>query len=278
LECFERAQFDGVATILEQTIAPRRLELELLAESEERYPQWRDPEGRGLSQYFAEREEQEWTLADTIVCGSDFVKRGLMRQGIPGRQIHVVPYGIDPPADWSPKTTLGNRLRVLFVGSINARKGVPALMEASEKLPCCEFRLVGGGRLPEGISIPSNVRIVGPVPRTEVSHHYRWADVFLLPSLCEGSATVIYEALSQGVPVICTPNAGSVVRDGMEGKIIPALDPAAIREALESFLAAPNTLEPCSQRARSRALEHTLESYGDRLLTALAPMEVALGR
>ena len=61
------------------------------------------------------------------------------------------------------------------------------------------------------------MELAGPVPRSVVAEHYAWADVFLLPSVCEGSATATYEAIASGIPVICTPNAGSVIEDGRQG-------------------------------------------------------------
>ena len=57
---------------------------------------------------------------------------------------------------------------------------------------------------------------------------YAWADVFLLPFICEGSAMVTYEALSWGLPVITTHNAGSIVRDTVDGWLVPYRDSEAI--------------------------------------------------
>ena len=107
------------------------------------------------------------------------------------------------------------------------------------------------------------------MPRSEIAQHFDWADVFLLPSLCEGSATVTYEALGHGLPVVCTPNTGSVVRDGMEGFIVPAGDPTALVGRLETLLADPVLLENLSLNAKDRAHEYTLAEYGCRLLAAL---------
>jgi glycosyltransferase involved in cell wall biosynthesis len=50
---------------------------------------------------------------------------------------------------------------------------------------------------------------------------------FVFPSIEEGSALVTYEALAYGLLVVTTPNAGSVVRDGVEGFIVPICDPDA---------------------------------------------------
>src|SRR5207253_1873937 len=108
------------------------------------------------------------------------------------------------------------------------------------------------------------------VPRNEIHKHYEWADVFLLPSICEGSATVTYEALAAGLPVICTPNTGSVVTDGVDGFIVPAGDPHAIVERLE-LVSGPGMLETMSAAAIEKARDFTLNAYKRRALAVLAP-------
>jgi glycosyltransferase involved in cell wall biosynthesis len=95
---------------------------------------------------------------------------------------------------------------------------------------------------------------------------YRWADVLVLPSICEGSATVIYEGLACGLPVITTPNAGSVVRDGREGFIVPIRDADAIANALEQLLRDKNLLLMMSDNALKRGREFDVTDYGKRLV------------
>ena len=114
----------------------------------------------------------------------------------------------------------------------------------------------------------AHIRLTGAVPRTEVAAQYAWADVFLLPSLCEGSATATYEAMFQGRPVICTPQTGSVVRDGIDGFLTPARDSAAISEKLTLLAGKPGLLAEMSENARWRSAGFTLEKYGERLIAA----------
>ena len=104
------------------------------------------------------------------------------------------------------------------------------------------------------------------IPRSEMAEQYEWADVFLLPSLCEGSATVTYEAMFQGLPVICTPQTGSTVRDGIDGFIVPARDSDAIVEKLERFAAKPDLLAAMAESACQNSTDYTLEKYGERLI------------
>jgi glycosyltransferase involved in cell wall biosynthesis len=99
--------------------------------------------------------------------------------------------------------------------------------------------------------------------------HYRWADVLVLPSICEGSATVCYEALAAGLSVITTPNAGSVVRDGLDGFVVPIRDARALAEKLEQLASDPRLLADMSASAAARACEFTIAGYAERLLSVI---------
>jgi glycosyltransferase involved in cell wall biosynthesis len=133
------------------------------------------------------------------------------------------------------------------------------------------FRMAGRVRLPDDVKqqISQWVELRGIVPRSQIAEEFRWADVFLLPSLCEGSATAVYEALAAGLPVITTENTGSVVRDGIDGFIVPVCDPQAIATAVLELADNPELRQIMSANAFLRAAEHTVESYGERLLAAL---------
>lgn len=86
------------------------------------------------------------------------------------------------------------------------------------------------------------------MPRNEKAALHKWADVFVLPSIVKGSATVTYGAIMAGCPVVTTPNAGSIIRDGVDGSIVPICGPEAIAQALRRFLDAPGLLE-CQREA-----------------------------
>ncbi len=119
-----------------------------------------------------------------------------------------------------------------------------------------------------------------PVPHSEVEAHYAWADVFLLPSLYEGSATVIYEALRAGLPVVVTPNAGSVARDGQDGFVVPVRDSDAVVAALERLAADPDLRLALGRSAAARGAQFGLDAYGARLrevLRGVAPAGAAPG-
>jgi glycosyltransferase involved in cell wall biosynthesis len=163
-------------------------------------------------------------------------------------------------------------LNVLVVGGVGLRKGTPDLLRAAELLGAsARFRLVGPlVASPRALAgLPANVEIVGHKPFAELVREYRAADVFLLPSICEGSATSIYEAMSFGLPIVCTPHCGSVVRDGVEGFIVPIRDPEAIARCLSRLAAEPHERAIMGYRAAARAAEFDLEAYGKRLFAVI---------
>jgi glycosyltransferase involved in cell wall biosynthesis len=105
--------------------------------------------------------------------------------------------------------------------------------------------------------------------RSEVQNEFSTADVFVLPSLAEGSAEVTYETLAAGVPVITTASAGSVVRDGIEGFIVPERDETALADAIERIIENRSLRQRLSDAARARAREYTMERYAKRLVSVL---------
>ncbi len=262
--------------IYERFSAPQSLEGQLLEEERERWPDWGAPAPEPAAlQPVLERERQEWARADLILCPSEFVLQGLLAAGVPAGKLRLLPYGVDlamfscPRRDRNP----GRPVRLLFVGRLGRSKGVPYLWEALKllaKVPL-EARLVGPLAIPEPVRsrLAALAQLTGQVPRSQVLRHYAWADVFVFPAICEGSATVCYEALAAGLPVITTPHAGSVVRDGKEGFLVPIRDPEALADRVARLAADPDLRLWMSANARSRAREFSWEAYGERLVAAL---------
>ena len=180
---------------------------------------------------------------------------------------------IPPLCRYARPKPRGRALRILFCGAVGLRKGVPYLLQAANRLRSLnfEFRLAGPVNIAGAAlrDLQSAAEVLGGLPRSEVRKHYEWADVFVLPSLCEGSATVCYEALASGLPVITTPNAGSVVRDSIDGFIVPIRDADAIAERLERIATEPGLLGKMSEQARGRAAEFTVAKYGERLISTI---------
>jgi glycosyltransferase involved in cell wall biosynthesis len=134
-----------------------------------------------------------------------------------------------------------------------------------------EVRIVG----PVYSSIVKHPAFQGPIycgqiPRTRMVEEFRHADVFVLPTISDSFALVHLEALACGVPVITTPNCGSVVRDGVDGFIVPIRDAKMLAGRIEEIVNDRVLRQRMSQHARERARQFTWERYGARLLSAVS--------
>lgn len=275
LELLAHAKEQGLRSFSEQTIAPLAYERALMAEEQARFPEWELPleDAPEAVAAFAVREAEEWRQCDRILCGSDFVRDAIREVGGPEERCTVVPYGFDFVSKPTKVPNQDRPLRVLTMGTVGLRKGLPYVAEAAEQLRGrMEFRVVGPWHLLEaGLRrLRSVVDLVGSVPRSEVQAHFDWADVFLFPSLCEGSATVCYEALASGVPVVCTHNTGSVVRDGIEGFLIPIRDVDAIVDRLRLLDSDRRLLASMAEAALDRCSFFSPDAYAERLREGLA--------
>jgi glycosyltransferase involved in cell wall biosynthesis len=219
-----------------------------------------------------ERDAEKYGLSDLILVPSEFVRRSVLALGGDPERIATVPYGLDER--WLDQVDEPVPGRVLFVGSVGLRKGSHYLAAASRILAhrrvACDVRVIGP-YCPEAISHPAfhGPTYVGQVPRSRVMDEFRRADLFVLPSLCDSFALVHLEAMACGVPVITTPNCGSVVRDGVDGFIVPIRDAAAIADKVELLLTDRGLRARMGRSARARAKEFTWARYGERLIGAL---------
>ncbi len=279
LELLKSAEGQNRPAIVEQTIAPMEVALKLIEKEHDTYPDWENDVtiSPDLVKRYCQREAEEWTHASAIFCGSEFVKDGITMVGGPTEKCVVVPYGVMASEfDSSPRNrnaqNPSRKLRVLTVGNAGLRKGTPYVLEVAKRLrEIADFRLVGQLAINKGKlgELQDYVEVMGSVPRSEVASHYEWADVFFLPSVCEGSATVTYEAATRGIPVICTPNTGSLVKDGHDGLIVPCGDIDRMCAVVEELATQPGYVETLSLNALKRQHMYSISGYRDRLLTAV---------
>ena len=185
-----------------------------------------------------EKRLHEYDEADLITVLSNFARSTFLDRGVPKSKLAVV----RPAADLSrfqPSPKHDRVFRVLFVGTLGIRKGLGYLLEALSDLRLSDFELLLIGSLSaEAKSLLARFRdkvpfrVVGFVPRTQLYRYYSQGSVLVLPSLVEGLAGVMAQAMACGLPVIATPHTGAanVYKHGVEGHIVPPRDVAAIRE------------------------------------------------
>jgi glycosyltransferase involved in cell wall biosynthesis len=218
------------------------------------------------------RDRQKWALSDQVLVPSEYCWHSSLALGCDPAKLSLVPYGI--PEHWfelHPKPHSG---RVLFVGQVGLRKGNHVLAEACRLLKArgvvFECRVAGPPQVDVTHPLFEGPTYLGQVPRSQVQEEFRCADLFVLPTLAEGMALVHLESMACGVPVITTPNCGSVVRDGVDGFIVPIRDASALADRMQQLIQDRDLRDQMGAAARQRAREFTWARYGERLLSALA--------
>ncbi|MBX3736154.1 MAG: glycosyltransferase family 4 protein [Candidatus Didemnitutus sp.] len=277
-DTFAAAAARGWSRVYDLPIAHWTESRRLLAEEAARWPEWAptllgpDDSGTKLA-----RKTQELELATHIVCPSMFVAQSLPAAVRAARTVIVAPFGSPAPcAPREPRTPNG-ALRVLFAGAMTQRKGLADLFAAVRLLPAADLELVvmGSAVLALDFYRATGVRFTyePPRPHAAVLELMRSCDVLCLPSVVEGRALVVQEAMSQGLPVIVTANTGTddVVRDGENGFLVPIRSPQALADRLAWCLAHRPQLPRMGSVAQAAAARLTWPSYVAALNTALFP-------
>ena len=247
----------------------------LLAQERRDFPDWEPdvPDFAAIRRQ-ALQEDVLLTRSDHFICPSPAVQDDLVANfGISRDRTSLVPYGVH--RDWLSVEARPERGRILFVGEPNLRKGIHYFGMAVERLIASGYRyqfLVAGEVTRRVAQQPlcRNLVFLGRVPRERIHEEFAAADVFVLPSLAEGSAEATYEALAAGVPVVTTPAAGSVVRNGIQGRLVAERDPFALADAIAEIVEDRDKRARMSVAARERARDYTWERYGERLVARSA--------
>lgn len=289
LETVEMLRSEGVVSLVDQ-IDGGRVEQEIVRAEAVNWPGWAREISRVPDEY-NDRRTAEWETASLVVVNSEWSRQCLRQQGVPDSKIVVIPIAYEnkritlPHADHHKcaserKASRGGSigdpgaLRVLWLGTVNLRKGIQYLLEAARMLRPADIQVTVAGPLEitgkATRSAPENVTFVGPVSRGDTASLYERADLFVLPTLSDGFAITQLEAMSDGLPVITTPRCGEVVSDGVDGLIVPPGNSEALAAALGRMAADRLLLADMSLHASRKAVEFSLERYIQSLARSLA--------
>ena len=206
-----------------------------------------------------DRWRNECELADRIVVNSMWSREALLTSGIPAEKLRVIPLAFEPPPEaklftrtYPAAFTSERRMRVLFLGQINFRKGAMQLFDAVKRMAGepVEFWFVGPLQVDIPHEIKDKVKWFGVAPRSEVAHYYRDADVFILPTFSDGFGLTQLEAQAWKLPVIASKYCGDVVTDGVNGRILESVSATAIGDVLCELMRSPETLRAMSEKSR----------------------------
>lgn len=277
VETFKKARKIGLRTIYDLPIGYWRSALRIQSEEADLQPEWPDtmPALKNSDEKLA-RKEEELQLASDIIVASTFTAATLKEAPFELPPPVIIPYGCPTPSILYPQVTDSNKLKVLFVGGLSQRKGLSYLLDAIDMTSSiCDLTLVG--RKPDVACKPLNSalekhRWFPSLPHEEILAEMRKSDVLVFPSLFEGFGLVVTEALSQGIPVITTPNTcgPDVLTDSEDGFIVPIRDSGAIAEKLEILHKDREKLDSMKVAAKEKAMKLTWETYSQKLAEVVA--------
>ena len=263
----------GMTTVLDRTNSHIVYQSQIWAEENEKMGiKWAPNSERVIEKGVTEYEE-----ADYIFALSSYVRRTFLQHGVPAEKVICVPTGIDLSPFRQVKKE-DDVFRIVYCGFLQPKKGTHFLLQAFDelKLKNAELCLIGG--------ISQEIRPymekyrgiynhIGYVNNTDLYKYYSQGSVFVIPSLEEGLAKVIIEAMACGLPVIGSTNTGAedVAREGTDGFVVPIRDVDSLKEKITYMYEHQEHCKQMGQNAKARVhAEFTLERYVERVLGAFA--------
>jgi glycosyltransferase involved in cell wall biosynthesis len=235
--------------------------------------------------------------ADAVVTYGPHVSAYVRSHG--AKRVHVAPQSVDNEFWSSPDVSLPNdpewpsktAVTFLFAGRATREKGLGVLVEAWStsglQAPTAALVLVGAGSTPPWV--PAGGAVVGldPVPRRQLRNFYAAADVLVVPSIPtrtfrEPWGLVVNEAMNRGLPVIASDSvgaaAGGLVREGRNGRVVPAGEPVALAAALRELAADPALRARMGAAGRADVSAYTYDAWALGFSDALAELGMSGGR
>jgi glycosyltransferase involved in cell wall biosynthesis len=230
-------------------------------------------DGKNHSDSMLNETLTEYEQANYIVVPSSFVKRTMLENGIHPDKIFVNPYGVDL-SSFQQIEKKDSKFRVIFCGNLSIQKGSHYLLKAVYELNFDDFEFWHIGTVSEEmlelVEQYDSPQIIykGQHQQADLNKLYSQGSVFCIPSIQDGFAMVILQAMACGLPIICSENTGGtdlITEDGKEGFVIPIRNTEIIKEKI-TFLY--KNQEICAQmgaNAKERVSSgFTWDDYGAR--------------
>lgn len=258
----------GVKLILDQRIAHVNKEIEIYKNESNKLP-------NNLSNTMIKRKLKEYEIADYIFVGSNFVRDTFIKNGIEKKKLKVINYGYDDKIfKVKSKKNKNNKdsFKIVFVGQIGYRKGVKYILEAIENLRNKNIKI--------DLTLIGNVdddfkdvmeeykdifKYKGFMKSDDLVDEYNKNDVFIFPSLCEGSARVTYEAAACGLPLVVTYSSGSIVENMKSGILIEENSSKSIEDALSLLYSDRELLNKMRINILKDIKKYTWENYENNI-------------
>jgi len=235
-----------------------------------------DPTVATMNPLMLERFLSECSLSDLIIVLSEVAKQTFIQAGFPSNKIAVLTPFIDTQR-FHPAPKPDEIFRVLYVGTIEPRKGVHYLIQSflQANIPDGELLIVGGAAtralrilMEQTLTeFPQVKQEFWDFSRTDPTTVFGRCSVLVLPSVEDGFGLVALEAMACGLPVIVTNQSGAadLIESGVNGFIVPPRDIEKISEKLQYLAANPHISSQMGKSARETAEKYILQTYQQQL-------------
>ena len=192
--------------------------------------------------FLINQELNEYKIVNKIVLPSKFAYKTFIDEGYNPSKLHIVEMsGIDFKKFYLTSYPNKETFEILFMGRLTLNKGIDYLIESFKNLNIKNKRLKMYGVISEdgkeyfkNMKLPKDVEILSTVRFNNLKYIYSKSDVLVQPSLFDGFSNVVTQALACGCPVVTTSNTGAsdVVKDGVNGYVVPIMDSESITQSL----------------------------------------------
>ena len=231
------------------------------------------------SKYIINKEKMEYQLADYIVVPSEFARQTFLTRGFSEKKIIKIPYGVNLK-EFQNKISnkrKGFIFRIIYTGTLSLRKGVLYLLKAFHELNLENSQLLMIGNIDNEIKLKINeyklnkkIIFKKPISQSKLSEQYSGSNVFITCSIEEGLSMVQLQAMSCGLPIICTPNSGGdeIIDNGNDGFILPIRDTEELKKKILYLYNNKSVCFEMGMRAQKKIKNSfSWESYGKNIIS-----------
>jgi glycosyltransferase involved in cell wall biosynthesis len=214
---------------------------------------------------------EECDVADIVFVPTLDVYKTCLLAGVPKDKIIIIPYGVDS-SKFRPGLKSDSIFRILYVGNINAHKGLQYLLEAYREANIKDSELLLIGSIYEPFKrilsrYKGLFRHITYIPNSLLVDYYTNASIFVMPSLGESWGLATHEAMACGIPIVTTENARGCVEDNISGFVVPIKDAVALKEKIVYLYENKDLIKEMGAAARKAVETTSWENYRKRIFS-----------
>lgn len=226
-----------------------------------------------LSSSFVKKILNEYAEADYIIVPSALARKTFLERGFDENKVIYVPLGVDIKI-FRPAPKNDGVFRIICIG-ISINKGIHYVLRAINELKIDDLEVWLVGQIDNDIKqflkkYQGKFKYLGAIAQKELYKYYSQASISILFSLGEGFGLALLEAMACGLAVICSDRVGAkdVVREGVDGFVVPVRDVRALKEKILYFYNNPDICKEMGIKARKNVTDNfTWDDYGKKIIS-----------